>query len=170
MGDVKPLGRLTQVRLKELVSYDPEMGVCVWLVNKGKVKAGDVLGSPHEGYLRVTIDQIKYYLHQIAFLYMEGFIPPLIDHEDRVKSNNAWANLKEGTKQTNAANSKQNVRNSSGFKGVSFYATTKRWRASIRINGRERNLGRYASAQEAFAAYCVKAREAFGEFANLETA
>lgn len=52
--------------------------------------------------------------------------------------------------------------NSSGYKGVSFYRSTKRWRASILANEKQRHLGFYATPEEAALAYNERARELWG--------
>ena len=42
-----------------------------------------------------------------------------------------------------------------------------KWRARITINGKTMHLGLFASAIEAARAYNEKAKELFGDFANL---
>ena len=44
-----------------------------------------------------------YRAHRLAFLYMKGYIPKLIDHKDRNGLNNKWNNLREANKSTNGA-------------------------------------------------------------------
>lgn len=157
---------LTQTRLKELMHYNPDTGVFTWRVDFRKAKAGEVVGSNHDGYLRVSIDQVRYYLHRLAFLYMTGEMPVnLVDHEHRTRRDNRWEKLREANKQQNAGNSIIPSTNTSGFKGVSFCKFTNRWRASIRINGVEKNLGRYGTPEEAHEAYLAAAEIAFGAFA-----
>ncbi len=100
-------------------------------------------------------------------MYMIGYVPGLVDHDNQNKLDNAWSNLREGTKSQNSGNSKIPSTNKSGFKGVSLCRMTYRWRASIRINGKEKNLGRYDTPEEASAAYEEAAIAHFGEFASL---
>jgi hypothetical protein len=55
----------------------------------------------------------------------------------------------------------------SGFKGVHWEARTKRWRASIKFEGRTIRLGRFGDELAAAQAYDEAAREWFGEYAWL---
>ena len=48
-------------------------------------------------------------------------------------------------------NSKQRIKSSSGFKGVSVYG--KRWRSVIYINNKQIYLGSFGSPEEAYLAY-----------------
>ena len=54
---------VTQKRLKELFKYDPESGIFTRV--SGVRKVGWVENT---GYIRVSIDNVKYYLHRLAFL------------------------------------------------------------------------------------------------------
>lgn len=54
---------------------------------------------------------------------------------------------------------------SSRFKGVSYVQSLKRWRASIKIDGRSKSLGVYDTELQAAEAYNRAAREAFGDMA-----
>lgn len=54
---------------------------------------------------------------------------------------------------------------SSRFKGVSYVQNLKRWRASIKVNGKSISLGVYESEAEAADAYNRAAIEHFGEMA-----
>lgn len=63
-------------------------------------------------------------------------------------------------------------RNTSGAKGVRYCEDTatkkrvKRWQARIKVNGKERFVGRFLTKEEAVAAYAKAAKEYFGEFAR----
>ncbi len=56
---------------------------------------------------------------------------------------------------------------SSTFKGVGFHKKRAKWRAFIRLNGREEHLGLFVSEIEAARAYDAAALAAWGEFAWL---
>jgi ribosomal protein S18 len=53
----------------------------------------------------------------------------------------------------------------SGFRGVSFDKSGKKWRASIEVDGLSINLGLFNSESEAALAYNKAAREHFGDLA-----
>lgn len=105
--------------------------------------------------------------------YLLGIEDPriLVDHKDRNALNNQRSNLRVATHQQNAQNRKREVRNISGYKGVSWHAGSKKWRAIAcrRESGRLRyySLGLHKDPVQAAKAYDAKARELFGEFARL---
>ncbi len=89
-------GELTQERLKELLNYDPETGVFTWRVNKCQAKAGDIAGCRNSnGHISITIDQNHYYGHQLAWLFVFGYIEKQIDHENRNAGDNRICNLRK---------------------------------------------------------------------------
>lgn len=102
------------------------------------------------------------YLHRLLMKAPKGV---LVDHRDNDGLNNQRSNLRLANKSLNGANSALSVRNKSGFKGVHRIRGNK-WRASITHQGKIRNLGHYDTAEKAFEAYKIAAREAHGEFAN----
>jgi len=63
-------------------------------------------------------------------------------------------------------NSQRRLRNKSGFKGVCRYRNEERFTAQIKVGGKHRHLGYFATAEEAHAAYCAAAQKYFGEYAR----
>jgi hypothetical protein len=59
----------------------------------------------------------------------------------------------------------------SKFRGVSFVSSKKRWRASIKVDGKSISLGLYKNEQDAATAYNKASREHFGKigYQNLIT-
>ena len=158
---------LTQDRLKEVLSYDPDLGQFRWLVNVARRTnlKGSIAGClDGKGYLTIKIDRKKYYGSQLAFLYMTGrFARPTVDHKDRDPSNMRWNNLREATRTQNCVNRKPMGR--SGLKGACWQAKEQKWVARIRVNGRRLFLGMFDTAEEASAVYLTAARQHHGEFA-----
>lgn len=161
---------LTQARLKELLHYDPETGLWTWLVDRpGKgAKVGDhpahLEGS---GYLQFSVDGRNYRSNRLAWLYMTGEWPArLVDHEDRDRTNDRWANLRLATRSQNKANGGVYANNSLGVKGVgtSAHMKSKPYRARIQVEGRAVHLGYFATPEQANAAYAAAAHRHFGEF------
>jgi HNH endonuclease len=163
--------KLTQERLHELLRYDPRTGKFRWRVRKkSNHNAGDIAGCRMRSeYWAVHIDGRRYPAHQLAYLYMEGkWGRPVVDHRDGNPLNNRWRNLRLSTHSENAANRMRMRSNTSGFKGVVFDRRRGKWRASITKQGRHYPLGSHATADKAHAAYVVKARELYGEFARTK--
>jgi len=88
---------LTQERLKELLSYDPETGAFTWLLSPGPKRKGEQAGSQHHsGYRFVKLDGKMYAEHRIAFLYVHGYFPEGdVDHINRIRNDNRPDNLRE---------------------------------------------------------------------------
>lgn len=107
-----------------------------------------------------------YRLHRLVFGAPNGAI---VDHADRNPLNNRKENLRLANKSQNAANSKISSNNTSGYTGVCFDKTTKRWIATIKHNNQRIWLGRHSNPVAAAEAYNAAAVKCFGEFAKLNT-
>ena len=162
------MASLTQQRLKELLTYDPDTGEFTWIVSTARrIRVGDKAGHiGTRGYRDIRIDGIKHRAHRLAFLYMTGNFPVIeLDHWDRNRSNNRWRNLREATTGDNKANTSRRSDNMSGRKGVHWNERDRNWRANICRNGRRFHLGYFVSVGEAHEAYVAAAKKHFGEFA-----
>ena len=150
----KPL--LTAMRLRELLSYDPETGVFTRLVKAAqRVRVGDIAGhKAPTGYWVIKIDNVSYRAHRLAWFYMTEAWPAAdIDHIDGNKANNRIANLRDVTRSVNVQNAKRaRSSNKSGFLGVSQHESG--FQAAIRTeNGKRHYLGTYQTPELAHAAY-----------------
>jgi hypothetical protein len=63
--------------------------------------------------------------------------------------NNKWDNLRDVTPSENSKNLRKQNRNTSGHTGVSWDTYSNKWKVEIQVNGARRNLGRYASKDDA---------------------
>lgn len=150
---------LTQDRLKKYVHYDPASGIFTWARNftTGRYrrrKGWDATIEHGKKYRGVCLLGEKYYAHRLAFLYMEGAIPPdQVDHIDHDRSNNAWENLRHSDNQTNQCNLPLRKCNTSGHHGVAKRYGA--WGAVIAVNGKHHYLGVYDRKEDA-----IKARKA----------
>jgi len=90
-----------------------------------------------------------------------------VDHKNMNKLDNTKSNLRVCTKSQNGQNRNVQSNNKLGIKGVVFRPTNKKYRAIIKLNGKQFNLGHYNTAQEASFAYEKAAKEMFGDFARL---
>ena len=145
---------MNQDTVRSQLHYNPETGELTWRIYKGKMKPGDRFGSPtSQGYLRGCLDGKMYLAHRLAFLYMKGYFPVAgLDHDNGVKSDNRWNNLKEANQTVNMQNLRRaRVDSSTGLLGVSPHRG--RFVARIKHDGRYKSLGVFDTPEEASAAY-----------------
>jgi len=91
---------------------------------------------------------------------------PLVDHINGNGLDNRRVNLRPATPSQNSANTRTRL-SVSGYRGVTWFARTSRWRAHISVDGKQRHLGYFDDAAEAARVRDTAALEAFGEFARL---
>lgn len=130
---------MNQEYLKSIINYDPETGIFTWRVKMGSLATvGKIAGSLHrEGYVCIMILGKEYKAHRLAFLYMTGSFPIVVDHINSIKDDNRWGNLRECTKLENAHNRKLSSLNTSGVKGVSWCESKGKWTGSITYKGKQ---------------------------------
>lgn len=158
---------LTQERLKEVLYYNPHVGVFVWRHNSPRRRRGSAAGSPVRGYIRIAIDGKVYGAHQLAWLYVNGRFPEYqIDHVDGDKSNNLISNLRDAPQSKNSLNTRRSVANTSGVKGVSFVTATGKWAGSIKKEGKFVFRGFFETLEAAEIAVRAAREEFHGEYAN----
>lgn len=156
--------RITQARLKELLSYDPETGDFINLSSgKGRKAKGAVVGSlSPSGYWTSMIDGKNYQHHRLVWLYVHGRFPPAdVDHRDGNRANNRLSNLREATRSENCQNAALKRNNTTGQTGV--WPVGRRWRARLTVAGTHYHLGYFTDKPDADAAY-LHAKSEFHTF------
>lgn len=156
--------------LPSYASYNPLTGVFIRTKTYGyrnRYKAGEIIGSVDaRGYLILKFDGKQYKAHRVAWALMTGEWPVLeIDHENGVKNDNRWENLREATRAQNCQNTKRPKSNKSGYKGVHKFDETF-WRATVGCGGKRYEVGLFRCPTAAFIARIAKAKDLHGEFAR----
>ena len=158
--------RLTQERLKAVLDYDSTNGLFNWRVsNNGRIRVGQRAGSlkPPLGYVQIKVDRVLYAAHRLAWLWVHGTFPENhIDHIDGDHANNRLANLRDVPVGINAQNLRRARSNNESTKllGVSRRNKTRGgFQARIRFEGKEKRLGTFPTAEQAYAAYVAAKRE-----------
>ena len=89
------------------------------------------------------------------------------DHRNHNTLNNCRCNIRRCTSQENHFNQKLRPNTTSRFKGVSWHKLTRKWRARIHINGKQKYLGLFNMEEVAALRYDMVAIREHGEFACL---
>ena len=90
-----------------------------------------------------------------------------IDHKNHDTLDNRKQNLRICTGSQNQHNQNcHKTRGISQYKGVTWSKKSKKWKAQIRLDSKQYNLGGFENETEAAKTYDNKAKELFGEFAR----
>lgn len=162
---------LTHEQLLELLTYDVKTGQFFHKKNvRGKrIKAGDQAGYVDGQYMEIGIDRKYYKLHRLAWFYVTGAWPKNdIDHINQDGLDNRFENLREATRAQNRCNVGKTIKNTSGWKGVSWHRAQEKWVARIGVGKKRISLGYFEDIREAAEAYIFAALELHGEYARVE--
>lgn len=161
-GQLLPIGELRQ-----LLRYEPETGKLFWLERgperfsggtydqerraarwNARYASTEVGTDDGSGYVNTRIGGVGYRAHRLAWALHYGEWPDLhIDHINGVRSDNRISNLRLATSEINNRNAKRRCDNKSGVSGVRQKGAV--WEANIRVNGKQKFLGRFSSLEAA---------------------
>jgi hypothetical protein len=91
-----------------------------------------------------------------------------VDHINGDKLDNRKINLRLVTRQQNALNLSLAKNNKSGFKGVSWCNSSRKWKATIAYKRQRYHLGFFNTPEEAYATYCEASERLHGEFGRVK--
>lgn len=157
---------MTRDELRELLRYDPDTGLFYWKVSRRQMKAGEIAGHIRkDGYNHIGAGFEKFLAHRLAWLFMTGAWPTCdLDHINRRRADNRWANLREAPGGVNARNSIKRV-SKLGIRGVTK-ARSGKFEAHIGHDRRLIYLGTFPTAAEAARVVFLKRQELHGEFSS----
>ena len=130
-----------------------------WCAHKNWYTFYAVCFSPNVNGKRSMI-----YMHRQILKTQDGC---LTDHINGNGLDNRKENLRVATHAENIRNRRKQINNTSGYKGVSWYAQTKKWRAQLKYNGKKIHLGYFSNKDLAYEAYCVSTKDYYGQFARV---
>ena len=139
---------ITADQARSVLNYDPDTGL---LTNHAGKEVGHKIRL---GYRQVGLFGRYYKAHRLAWLFAYGKWPDgHIDHINGVRDDNRISNLRIVTqKQNNENRIGLECRNTSGFRGVTWDAEKRKWRAQVGHLGKTINAGYHQTVQEAAAA------------------
>lgn len=160
---------MTYEEVHSLFTYDPE-GFLVWTPKVNNQFIGKRAGGLSDSgywYIYMAASKGKYFrAHRLIWLWHTGQMPRgSIDHINRIKTDNRIENLREATHAQQMANKTIHPNSKQKYKGVERKGN--RYRSRINIKGKRVYLGYYNTPEEAYTAYCNKAKEVHGDFACL---
>lgn len=146
--------------------YDPSVGGSCLVYKKEvlsgtrPIRKGTPAGCKHTNYWVIAVDKRQYKVHRIVWMLHKGEdFEANIDHINGDGFDNRIENLREATSADNRQNIAVPKNNKSGFIGVAWQESTKRWSASIMANGVRTFLGYYQTPEEGFEVYAKAKRE-----------
>jgi hypothetical protein len=155
--------------INKIMTYDPDTGVLYHKAGRRHRQAGRPAGTiTGGGYLRASINRRIYAVHRIVYAIIHGIDPGdnEIDHIDGDRTNNRPSNLRLATKSQNLANGSAYKSTATGFRGVSYRASHRKFCAQIQVKNQKRHIGYFDTPEKAAIAYDNAASELFGEFAR----
>ena len=141
--------------LREIVKYNKKTGEMIWkmrgyhlfekswVCDSWNTRYSDkkIRTIDGKGYLVMTAFGKRYTLHRLAWLYVKGYWPLIIDHINGDKLDNRFCNLREVTNQENHMNNRRASNNTSGVTGVYYNKKRNLWCAQMKFNGKTYHLG-----------------------------
>ena len=169
-----------QKYLQECFDYNPHTGILVWgdrpahhfktltaFKTFNKRSKGKAAGSMN-GHGRRVVSVIKgeqFIAARVIWKMVTGDDPPdFIDHENQIKDDNRWSNLRAATKAQNEYNTGARKNSKTGYKNVCFSSREKLYRAYITKDRKQYHLGYYPSPELAHAAVVAATPTYHGAF------
>lgn len=102
-------------KVKKYLHYNPDTGVFTKLTSdaRGRFPRGfQYKPKKWDSYGRIAVNGVSYAAHRLAWVYMTGNQPNIIDHINGLRHDNRFANLRDGSFSDNSRNRKEHrVRN-----------------------------------------------------------
>ena len=153
-------------KILDRLSYNPQNGDFKWI--KPPIRHPDLnglkAGTNREGYIIIKIDSKKYPAHRIAWLIVFGYMPKMIDHKNRNRSDNRICNLREVDNYGNTQNHSR-THNKSGLP-VGVRKLGDKFQARLTYRKKVIHLGSFNECESASIAYQNKRKLLFREFTS----
>ena len=148
----------TLEELKGVLSYDGASGIFTWAKHMSpSARAGNQAGSIYpNGYRVIAVDRRDYGAHRLAWLFEHGAWPAgVIDHINGDPADNRISNLRDVAQTSNSQNQRRPHKDKKSCQliGATWDKSLGNWKAQLTHQKKTIYLGRFATAEEAHAAY-----------------
>jgi HNH endonuclease len=155
--------------LNRLFRYDADTGCLYWrrrgeMATNWNARFADKKAGREDGTsgVSISINSVSYLAHRLIFKMLNGYEPPIVDHQNRDRSKNTGDNLRPADKSLNGANSKDRERDLP--RGV--FRCSNSAKNPYRAQLKSQHLGVFPTAEAASDAFKAAVRAKYGEFAN----
>ncbi len=149
---------MIQKKLAEIAYFDIESGRFIRHTSgRGLAKCGPMGTILPTGYIQIQLFEYKFVQSHLVCLWFTGKFPTSkeeIDHINGNRLDDRPENLRIVSHTLNARNHKKHKDNTSGYTGVYYnkMSITNPYMASVKVNGKNKHLGVFSTAEEAYAA------------------
>lgn len=159
--------------LLQLLRYQPETGKLFWRERPPSMFKGEGTSKEYaakrwnakwanaeaftstdsDGYRQGAILYKRFLAHRVIIAMVDGLWPAEVDHENGIRSDNRYSNLKPANHRQNAKNTSIRSNNKSGVMGVHWHKKAGKWSAMIGVDGgKSKYLGLFENIEDAAAA------------------
>ena len=110
------------------------------------------LRKDNNSYHTIKIDGIGKYSHRVLYEKYNGIEIPevlMIDHINRIKTDNRIDNLRLVSRSQNTQNRPKRRDNISGYKNIYWHTQSEKWRVQLTVNGKRLYYGSYSDIKDA---------------------
>ena len=132
------------------ISYDKLTGNLTWRKSAPGRRVGRPAGSiKQNGYIQVHVSGKSYQAHHVAWYLTYNYWPIEIDHINGIRTDNRIENLRDVTHSENQKNRGMNKNNKSGYCGINYVESRKKWEVRIQENGKRTRYGMFSDLRDA---------------------
>jgi len=137
-------------QIQRLLHYNSTSGKLYWKFREDRDKSWNTRYAYKEafttidahGYLVGKINYKCYKAHRVAWaLFHSSWPTEVIDHINRIKTDNRIDNLRDTNKSVNTLNAKLSSNNTTGIKGISYDRTRDRYVVYTTVHRKRKYLG-----------------------------
>jgi len=171
----------TLEQLRDLFDYDHNTGSLTWHTRDARYVAATHIArwntrcagkraevNDRKGYYQTAVNGKIYRTHRICYALAHEIdlidVPPEVDHKDGVGTHNWKSNLRGTNRAGNTKNGKIRKRNKTGYKGVTWDASSNSYRAALMFNHVQKDQRGFATAEAAHAWYVEQSKLRHGEY------